>query len=268
MPNKTLTVTFLSVGQGDATLIEWPDGKRWLVDGGPGKSQVARWLARRGISHLDVVALTHPHPDHMRGLNSVFKEIAVEQFWVPRPPERDETEFVELWQDAWKSGSKPVTSTSKYSLVIRPEILHPTVSNEPFQAPKSSRLNDESLVIKIVHKNTSMLLTGDIEAAAESYLAENITSADILKVAHHGSSTSSTASFLQAVDPKMSVISCGIQNRFRHPTAKTLLALNGSKVLRTDISGTIEVTSNGDNIWWRSWNKTGGWTEKQTLERL
>lgn len=212
-----LRLTFFAVGQGDATLVEWPDGRRWLVDGGPPGTDLAGTLRRMGIHHLDEVVLTHAHPDHYGGLVDVFATLQVDTFRahhrpaelaglsVPPPP-------------AWEPGV---------------EVLGPP-------PPDAREENDNSVVLRLCAGGHCAFLPGDAEAPEEARLPA--LPAELLKSPHHGSRTSSTPAFVDAVAPKVVVICVGVDNRYGHPSPITLAHYRGASVYRTDRDGSVEVT--------------------------
>lgn len=244
MPRGELTLTFLSVGDGDSVLVEWPDGRRWLVDGGPRPEPVARYLRRRGIRHLEQVVLTHPHPDHLGGLAAVVSSIPVENLWVPRLPQSQETAFLELVELA-RTRQVPVRTVGVPGL---PSIWPP--------GPGLETENDESIVLHLVHGSRGFLLTGDIGARVEEGLTWDGPT-DVLKVAHHGSRTSTSEVFLQRLAPALAVISTGGGNGHPHPAV--LARLGGVPVLRTDRDGTVSVATDGTALRVRCWRPDGGW---------
>lgn len=249
-----LVVTFLAVGQGDAALVELPDGRRWLVDGGPSPRPVLQWLRRRGIRRLDAVVLSHPHPDHSGGLDAVLQELEVGSLWVPRPPERGEQRYLSLWHTAFARGVPIRGPTDDPGPGLA--LLHPQPG---FTAPAHSRVNEESLVLQVTHGRRRVLLTGDIEAAAEAALAPRTGPVDVVKAPHHGSRTSSSTAFAEATRPAIVVVSCGPDSRFGHPHPQALAAWRGARWLRTDRDGTVEVSTDGDRLWVRTWRVGWGW---------
>lgn len=242
-PARSLfAVTFLSIGQGDGALVEWPDGQRWLIDGGPAGDDLLHYLRRRGIDRLDRVFLSHPHPDHYGGLLPVLASLPVGELWVPRLPAVGESDFAALLQG--QTVRFPGTPPTRFTL------LHPLSG---WQSPARDPVNDESLVLRLGWGRRRFLFTGDIEGAGEAAVAAAATAgapltADVLKVPHHGSATSSSPTFVAAVDPEIAVISCGWDNRYRHPRPQALASYRGVRVLRTDLAGTVTIRTDGENL--------------------
>lgn len=241
----TFQVTFLAVGQGDAALVEWPDGERWLIDGGPPSERLLHHLRRRGIRRLDHVILSHPHPDHMGGLLPVVEHLQVGSLWVSRPPEHDEASFRDLWTAAFARGVT-IRMPRDAAKLERGTMLHP-LGGWTAQK-KRRRVNEESIVVRIDYGEHSFLFTGDIEAEGEAAMAHRLDPVDVVKVAHHGSTTSSGEDFVAATQARWAVISCGIDNSFRHPRPLTLHRWRDATVLRTDLDGTIRFRSDGRSL--------------------
>ena len=248
-----LRVSFLSIGQGDATLVEWPDGRRWLIDGGPPSERLLRYLRRRGIRRLDAVLLSHPDADHLGGLLPVMDALEVRALWVPRPPLADETDYRTLWGAAFRQGTA-IRTPADAALLGAGErgvtLLHPLDGWAP---QRTRRLkNEQSLVLRIDHGARSLLLTGDIEREGEAAVAERLAGrpVDVVKVAHHGSTSSSTEPFVAATGADWAIISCGLDNRFRHPRPIVLWRWTaaGARVLRTDLLGTVVVETDGEAL--------------------
>ncbi|MDP2308754.1 MAG: DNA internalization-related competence protein ComEC/Rec2 [Pseudomonadota bacterium] len=244
-PSGVLVVRFLDVGQGDAALIQWPDGRAWLVDGGPPGEDVLLALRRWGIHRLDTVVLTHPHPDHIGGLDALLRELPVGTIRVPRLPLPGEDAYITLLAHtrarrvigAWGAEAAGSVGGAGYAF------LHPGVTFAP-----DGNVNDESLVLRVGFGARRFLFTGDIEAAGEAALAGADVRADVLKVPHHGSRTSSSQAFIDAVNPAIAVMGVGRDNRYGHPHAEVMGRYRGRDVLRTDRDGTVEVRTDGRSL--------------------
>ncbi len=228
-PSRDLVVTFLAIGQGDATLVEWPDGRRWLVDGGPPGRELLYWLRARGIRRLDTVFLSHGHPDHYGGLLPVLAELPVDRYVAGALLDGQELPGVGVW-------------TRDHPDLVRVP--------EGFVAEDE---NDRSLILRLRYGTRSILLPGDAEEGEEGAVAASGVDlrADVLKLAHHGSRTSSTEAWLAAVQPSVAVIPCGFDNRYGHPHAAVLRRLRdlpATNLWRTDEDGSIEVRTDGTDL--------------------
>ena len=261
-----LAITMFSIGQGESTLITFPDGKRMLVDGGGsarqggpdvGERLLAPALWRLGVKRIDVMALSHPHPDHMQGLKYVAATFPVGEFWeAPTPAglkEHDELHRI-LFQR--QVPVRLVTAASPAMALgdVRLELLSPSARPLSADQPEDDDLNDQSLVFRLVYGEFSMLFTGDIGVATEERLVlhpEKLR-CTVLKVPHHGSRYSSSAPFLASAAPKIALISAGYRNSFHLPAPETVAALERRriKVYRTDLDGTIQLLSagSGENV--------------------
>lgn len=228
---RDLVVTFLAVGQGDATLVEWPDGQRWLIDGGPPGDGVLRYLRRRGITSLDAVFLSHGHPDHYGGLLPVLEHLRVRTLVARGLVEGMTLANVENW------------SSRHGALVDLPTDWDPP--NE----------NDRSLILRFGLGQHSFLLPGDAEQPEEAALVSTRCpqlASTVLKLGHHGSRTSTTAPFLACVQPRIAVVLAGFANRYGHPHVSTLQTLFSAsfapELWRTDQHGSVEVRTDGTTL--------------------
>ncbi|NLI57093.1 MAG: DNA internalization-related competence protein ComEC/Rec2 [Clostridium sp.] len=256
---KGLEVVFLDVGQGDCAFIRTQGGKTILIDGGGyinreddsniGDDIVIPFLLDYGVTKLDVVAITHGHVDHTQGLKPILESFRVSNFIIPDVPVLDGLE--ELLKIA-KERDINIESCKKGDIINLDkktyfEVLHPKRDFYIYE----SALNNNSLVLKLYYENVSILFTGDIEKEAEIMLVDDELPvyADILKVPHHGSATSTTLEFLQEIDPTVAVISVG-RNNFGHPSNEVLerLEKEGVLVLRTDKDGAVIVKSKGEKV--------------------
>jgi len=256
---RGLDVTFFSLGQAEATLIRFPAGQTLLVDGGgnlregagdTGERLLAPALWSLGVNRLDVVALTHPHPDHLRGLRFIVENFPIGQFWESGL-DADTDDYRSLHEALRRKGI-PVDSMDG---ATAPRQLGG--GRVEFMAPlpgpgRAHDVNDDSLVFRLIWRDVSLLFTGDIGVATEARLLvhpERV-KAGILKVAHHGSRHSGSEAFLDAVQPRLALISAGYGNSFHLPADQTLerLARRGIPVYRTDLDGTITVFSDGTSF--------------------
>jgi len=232
-PSTPRLIAF-DVGQGDAIAIV--DGEHAiLIDGGPSATRLLPQLADHGIRRLDAVFLTHVHPDHCGGLPAVLDRVPADQLWIS--PRRFTGDCAQRLLPA----SVPIHLVRDHDTAT-----FGTIRVEAYAVPHTFRRSSEnnaSVVLRVQIERRRILLTGDIEREAERQLVDRDLRADILKVAHHGSRTSSTPAFLDAVRPRLAVISCGRHNLFGHPHAEVLGTLRerGVRVRRTDLDRTIEI---------------------------
>ena len=256
MPDGRLHVTFLDIGQGDAILIETPSGNTALVDGGPAPSALFAALGEAlpfWTRRLDLVVSTHNDLDHLGGLAPAITRYQVGQVMV-NGLEAHTPEF-EQWQTNLEKSGIPVLRGQAGGQVhlgdgVWLDVLSPGAQ---WVSGTSADSNNNSVVLRLRFGRFSVLLPGDIEAVMEEDLLRQGVwlQAAVLKVPHHGSDTSSTAAWLQAVHPQLAVIEVGKENSFGHPKAEILARYQelGIPVLRTDLNGTIEVSSDGRQFW-------------------
>jgi competence protein ComEC len=244
-----LKVHFIDVGQGDAILVQTPAGQNMLVDAGENDygSQVVKYLKAQGIKELDVVVGTHPHSDHIGGLDTVINAIPVKKVCMPKV-----TTNTQSYRDVLKAienrGLKITEAKAGVGIALDGVECG-------FIAPLGNKyedLNNYSAVIKLSYGSQSFLLTGDAGTESENQiLASNINlKSTVLKVGHHGSYSSTGVKFLKAFSPQYAVIEVGQGNDYGHPHAQTLARLKeaGVRVLRSDQSGTIVMATDGNSM--------------------
>jgi competence protein ComEC len=254
LPDNRLHVTLLDVGQGDAIFIQTPSGKQVLVDGGPSETVLLSELGRQmpfWDRTLDVVVLSHPDSDHITGLVPVLERYRVDTV-IFREVEHG-TEIYEYWQQLTQSEGATVYQGEAGLRITLDQglemvVLHPGA--EPVSGADTD-VNNNSVVLRLIYGQVSVLLTGDIEAVVEHQLVAAGASLEstVLKAAHHGSCSSTTQEFLEAVDPEVVVISVGADNDFGHPCADVMERLEGLPVYRTDEQGVVEIVADGAQMW-------------------
>jgi len=259
-----LRITFLDVGQGDAILVELPEGRRLLVDGGPagarrldvGERVVAPYLWNRPAARVDAIAVTHSDTDHSGGLRAVLTRFRVGELWENGRwgPGSEET-----LRAAERSGACRRTLVAGQRIWLGSALV--TVLNPdgtlPFDEPAPDGENEQSLVLRLDWRGFSLLLTGDLgRPGEERVLASHApVRALALKVGHHGSRFSSTDEFLAATRAAVAVISVGARNPFRHPTPEALgrLEAAGARIYRTDRDGAVVLETDGVTLWITRW---------------
>lgn len=264
----TLELTAIDVGQGDSLLVIFPEGRSMIVDGGgvlqfgrqprrsnldTGEDVVSPYLWTRGIRRIDILVATHAHQDHSGGLSALLDNFRPKELWVGANPP------LELLGKAAEL-KIPVKLPNASTPAMDYGGAHIEVLSPPDAFAPAKPGNNDSLALRITYGARSFLLTGDLESPMEALLLSGgrPLHADVLKVGHHGSRTSTSSDFLAAVSPSVAVISAGFENSFGHPHPSVLarLAQRHSAVLRTDLDGLITVRSDGYKLWFNSmlWN--------------
>lgn len=246
-----LSVHFIDVGQGDAALIRTPGGKNILIDAGPNSDEdkLKKYLDVLKIRNIDYAIFTHPHEDHIGGADMVLNKYTVKSVILPDVVTNTVT-FEKLLEAIEKNGCSVITASpgSSYTIDnVTLKILAPLKISE-------KDLNNASIVLKLTYGETSFMFTGDAEKDSEYRMLDkydkNEFSCNVLKVGHHGSSTSSSSSFVKAISPSAAVISCGKNNDYGHPHSETLSLMKklGITVYRTDLLGSVVAVSDGKEV--------------------
>lgn len=258
-----LQVHFIDVGQADSFLIQLPNGQNMVIDAGNNAdgTTVVNYLKGKGVTRVDYLVGTHPDEDHIGGLDDVIKNFTIGKLYMPNLTKTTIT-YTDVINAANAKGLA-VTQAKAYTTILSTTANSKTLKAN-FVAPVASSYslsNDYSGVIRLTYGTTNFMFSGDAEHDSEADMVASgqTLSANILKVGHHGSRTSSTDAYLNKVNPSVAVISCGAGNSYGHPHAETInkLKARGIKIYRTDLQGTIIFTTTGSgwvvnkSPWWQ-----------------
>ena len=257
-PDGYLHVHFLDIGQGDSILVVTPSGRQALIDGGPDGDIVSQALADTlpgGDRSLDLVVMTHLDSDHSNGLLDVLDRYTVGAVLSgPQPPGN---EMRAQWEDRLEQhGIAPVEVRAGYVIELDDGVELQALN--PPRGGLSGDSNNDSIVLRLTYGEVSFLLAADIESGAEERLVNSGVElqSTVLKAAHHGSKTSTTQRFLNAVSPAIAVVSAGLDNPYGHPAPVVMerleAAVGAENVYRTDRDGSIEIVSDGATVWVRT----------------
>lgn len=261
--HKTLSITFLDVGQGDAAFAEFPDGSTMLIDTGPltqytdaGKRFIFPFLQNRGIKEIGTLVISHPHDDHIGGAIYLMRNIRIRRVVDDGVLSQSRIDSLYLHLiDSLHIIHRQVGGGDTLAIDrdVRVFVLHPSGTFSASHQRVRGGFNNQSLVLKLCFGVTAVLCTGDAQTDAEQLMIDayhDFLNAGLLKVGHHGSITATSNRFLGAVQPTYAVISVGLHNKFSHPSPKTLLKLDASHVqyYRTDLHGAVQFSSDG-NCW-------------------
>lgn len=243
--NENFSVSFIDVGQADSVLIR-NGNYNMLIDAGNNEDgeKLVNYFKSLGIEEFTYVFATHPHEDHIGGMDDIINNFKIDNYYMPNKLSTTKT-FMDVLDALDRRNLKYMVPNKGDTLKLGDaniKVIYP--------GDDKSNINDSSIVLKVTYGKNSFLLTGDATSNVERKIYNEDIKSDVLKVAHHGSSYSSTDVFLDKVKPYYAVISVGKNNIYNHPSNKTLEKLNkrNIKVYRTDLDGTIVFISDGDNL--------------------
>ena len=245
--NDLLKVHYLDVGQGDSIFIELPNNETMLIDAAESyqSEKIINYLKNLNYQKIDYVIGTHPHTDHIGGLKDIINTFEIGKIYMPKVVSTTKT--YESLLMAIKDKNLKINTAKAGTSIIDTDALKINIL-----APNSetyTELNNYSVVTKITYGTTKFLFMGDAEKLSENEIKENVT-ADVIKIGHHGSNTSSSINFIKKVKAKYGIISVGLNNKYNLPKEETITNWenSGTKIYLTSINGTIRASSDGTNI--------------------
>lgn len=245
--NDLLKVHYLDVGQGDSIFIELPNNETMLIDAAESyqSENIINYLKNLNYKKIDYVIGTHPHTDHIGGLKDIINTFEIGKIYMPKVVSTTKT--YESLLMAIKDKNLKINTAKAGTSIIDTDALKINIL-----APNNStytELNNYSVVTKITYGTTKFLFMGDAEKLSENEIKENVT-ADVIKIGHHGSNTSSSIDFIKKVNAKYGIISVGLNNKYNLPKEETITNWenSGTKIYLTSTNGTIRASSDGTNI--------------------
>lgn len=244
--NSLIKVHYIDVGQGDSIFIELPNKKTMLIDAGESSKGkiVSNYISNLGYNKIDYIVGTHPHADHIGGLTYIINHLDIGKIYMPKMLSTSKT-YETLLENILEKELKITTASAGVNIVSEENLnINIIAPNKEY-----NDLNNSSAVVKIIYGNIKFLFMGDAETKSENDITSDV-SADVIKIGHHGSNTSSGQSFVNRVNPKYAIIMVGQNNQYKHPNQSIIdrWINSGAKVYRTDINGNIIVLSNGDSL--------------------
>lgn len=245
--NDLLKVHYLDVGQGDSIFIELPNNETMLIDAAESyqSENIINYLKNLNYQKIDYVIGTHPHTDHIGGLKDIINTFEIGKIYMPKVVSTTKT-YESLLMTIKDKNLKINTAKAGTSIIdidtLKINILAPNNSTY-------TELNNYSVVTKITYGSTKFLFMGDAEKLSENEIKENVT-ADVIKIGHHGSNTSSSIDFIKKVNAKYGIISVGLNNKYNLPKEEIITNWenSGTKIYLTSINGTVRASSDGTNI--------------------